>query len=427
MALPMAADATKLDLSSNVDIKAVNYTHLMTGTDKNGQAFYSENATLGFVIKDIKLEKTDDSSMDVGIVLNSIGTGSSTNTISSPQFLEAVNRYPHATGSPFVKEAYVKIFKFMRPNVTATLGRQAFTLGQGITLSDDGLGLTGARLEADRMIRNIKGEFFYFRPYENEDFVKITGGGLYYPSSEGLWHLYHFWEQSAQAPGVPPVADLGYSSISRVKKITGLRYFLNHSQLNFDGEVLLQRGYARQPDNLGKVKYTGYAFIIKGVWNQNVTFFGPSKMRMAFAKSSGNSGPVSDKDKAFLPSFGHRFKGIERDGFGEIAGASLYDIIQTSNTRNGLPNGVSGLNIINLGIDMPMRKMTVTVDFTKFRAAQNANDGPTQIGSEWDLKAVYPMGESLRLKAVYGMFKPSSLYDENTTIKLVSISLTAKF
>jgi|GEM_PF-669818 len=425
--LPAPAYATKLDLSSVVDIKAANYTNLMTGAAKNGQALYSENATLGFVIKDIKLEKTDDSSMDVGVVLNSVGAGSSSATISAAQFSEAVNRYPNVTGSPFVKEAYVRIYKFLRPNITATLGRQAFTLGQGITLADDGLGFTGARLEAAKLIRNIKGEFFFFRPYENGDFVKITGGGIYYPSSEGLWHLYHFWEQTALSSSAQPLEELGYSSVSRVKKISGIRYFLNHSQLNFDGEVMVQRGRSRQPDNRGKVDYTGYAFLLKGSWSQNVSFFGQSKMRMAFGKSSGNSGPVSDKDKAFKPAFGHRFKGIERDGFGEIAGASLYDIIQTSGTKNGLPNGVSGLNILNAGLDMPLKKAVFSVDFFKFRAAQNAADGAIQVGSEWDFKLSYPMGESLRLRAVYAFFKPMSLFDENTTIKLISVALSAKF
>jgi hypothetical protein len=421
LAFPLAARATKLDLSSNIDVKAANYTGLITGEERGGTSVYTENATLGFVIKNIKLEKTDNSSMDVGIVLNSVGTGASTNTVTAPQFSQALNRYPHTTGSPFVKEAYVKIYKFLNPTTMAILGRQSFTLGQGITLADDGLGLPGARIEAEKLFRNIKGDFFFFRPYKDADFISVTGAALYYPSNEGLWNLYHFWEQGAQ-----PMAEFGQNSISRTKKFTGVRYFLSHSQLNFDGEFVLQRGSSKKAGG-GTVKYTGYAFLIKGLWNQDISFFGTSKMRLAYGKSSGNSGAVSDQDKAFMPSFGHRFKGVERDGFGEIAGASLYDIIQTSNTVNGLPSGVSGLNIINLGADMPYKKLVISADFYKFRASQNANKGSNQIGSEMDLKASYPMGDSLRLKAVYAVFKPLALYPFTTPIKLVSIGLTAKF
>ena len=119
--------------------------------------------------------------------------------------------------------------------------------------------------------------------------------------------------------------------------------------------------------------------------------------------------------------------GNGQNGFGEIAGATLYSLIQTSGTVNGLPNGVSGMNIINAGLDMPYKRMMFSLDLIKFRASQNASDGATQVGREWDLKLTYPLGESLRLKAVYALFKPLSLYDENTTIKLVSLGLTAKF
>jgi len=419
--LPVTASATKLDLSSNVDIKAANYTNLITGDQRHGQAVYSENASLGFIIKNIKLEKTENSSMDVGIVLNSVGTGASTNTITAPQFSEAVSRYPNVDGTPFVKEAYIRVYNFLNPKTTVTLGRQAFALGQGITLADDGLGLSGARIETEKFFRNIKGELFFFRPFKDTDYVKIMGAGIYYPSNEGLWHLYHFWEQGAQ-----PMTELGHTSLSRTKKFTGVRYFINHNQLNFDGEFILQRGSAKGTGGQN-TDYTGYAFLLKGLWNQDIAFFGPSKMRLAYGKSSGNSGDVTDKDKAFMPTFGHRFKGVEREGFGEIAGASLYDIIQTSATPNGLPNGVSGLNIINLGVDMPYKKLALSVDFYKFRASQNISKESIQIGSEWDLKAAYPMGEGLRLKAVYAVFKPMSLYPQTTPIKLVSLSLTAKF
>ncbi|MDA8243299.1 MAG: hypothetical protein M0025_04160, partial [Elusimicrobia bacterium] len=143
LSLPALAGATKLDLSSEVELKAANYAHLPYGASATSQPLFSENATLGFVIKGIRLEKTLSSSMDVGIVLQSVGQGASSNTVSAPQFADAAARLPHADGTPYVRNAYVKIYKFVKPNVTATFGRQDFTLGQGITLSGDDLGLPG--------------------------------------------------------------------------------------------------------------------------------------------------------------------------------------------------------------------------------------------------------------------------------------------
>lgn len=425
LALPALSFATKLDLSSNIDVKASNYTGLITGSRRQGQALYSENASLGFIIKDIKLEKAKDSSMDVGVVLNSIGNGASTDTLAAPQFTEAAARYPNVNGTPFIKAAYIKVYRFLNPGTTLTLGRQAFTLGQGITLADDGLGLPGARIEAEKFWRDLNVEAFFFRPFKDTDYVKIIGAGIDYPASDGYWSVSHFWEQDDRAMTEP-----GHTaqSISRTKKFTNIRYFMNHRQLRFDGEFILQRGNSK--DAGGKtIDYGGYAFLIKGLWNQNLgAFLGPSKMHLAYGKSSGNPGPVTGKDKAFTPAFGHRFSGVERDGFGRIAGASLYDIIKTSDTANGLPDGVSGLNIINMGLELSYRQLAFFVDFFKFRAAQNMSGGSIQVGNEWDLKAAYKLGERLGLNAVYAVFRPSvGLYHNTSPITLVSLGFTAKF
>ncbi len=421
LAFNTGAHATKLDLSSNVEIRAGNYQHLIYGDLRNSQPVFSENATLGFVIKGIQLEKTQESTMDVGIVLQSIGPGSSTNTIISPQFVDAAARLPNANGTPFIRSAYVRIYKFMRPNITATLGRQDFTLGQGISLSGDDLGLPGGRLEAENIFGRAKADLFAFRPFLTDRFFKIYGGTLYYPTSEGLWQVYHFWEKDDGAS-----QDILFDALSKTKKFTGLRYFLSQKQLTFDGEAVVQRGTAKKNGG-GTGKYEAHAFMLKGSWNQNISFFGQSKLRLAYGRSSGNPGAGAATDKAFFPAFGGKFSGLERRGYGAIAGASLYDIIKTSGTANGMPDGVSGLNIINLGADLPYKKLIISADIYKFRASKNADGGSLQIASEWDLKASYPMGENLQLSAVYAVFTPLSLYPQSKQTELIYGAISAKF
>lgn len=415
------AHATKLDLSSNVEIKAANYQHLIYGVERRSQPLLVENATLGFVIKGIKLEKTQDSVMDVGIVLQSVGPGASTGTVSAPQFAEAIARLPDADGTPFVRSAYVRIYKFLRPDVTATIGRQDFQLGQGITLASCDTGLPGGRLEIDSLFRRVKADAFVFRPAVGGRFVKIYGGALYYPAAEGLWQAYHFWEKDDGA-----AQDLFFNALSRTKKYTGVRYFLSQKQLSFDGEAVVQRGSAKLAAG-GSGKYEAHAFMLKGAWNQDVAFFGPSRLRLGYGRSSGNPGAASSTDKAFFPAFGGRFSGLERKGYGAVAGASLYDMMKTSATLNGLPSGVSGLNIINIGADLPYKKLTLSADLYKFRASKNANNGSLQIASEWDLKAAYPMGENLNVNAVYAVFTPLGLYPQSGPVKLVYGAISAKF
>jgi hypothetical protein len=419
--LSAAAHATKLDLSSNVEIRAANYQNLVYGDGRNSQSLFSENATLGFVIKDIKLEKTQGSSMDVGIVLQSIGNGASTNTLTSPQFKDAAARLPNANGTPYVRNAYVKIYKFMRPNITATFGRQDYRLGQAITLSGGDLGLPGGLLEVENVYRNLKADLFAFRPFKTNRYYSVLGGSVFYPAAEGLWQVYHFWEKDGGAG-----QDILFNAASKTKKFTGLRYFLSQNQLSFDGEAVVQRGEAKLAGG-GTGKYEAHAFMLKGAWSQNVTFFGQSRLRLGYGRSSGNPGSASDTDKAFFPTFGSKNSGLERRGYGAIAGATIYDMIKTSDTLNGLPHGVSGLNVINIGADLPYKKLTISADLYKFRASKNANDGSLQIASEWDLKATYPMGDNLNLNAVYAVFSPLGLYPSGTQAKLIYGAITAKF
>jgi len=418
---PAAAGATKLDLTSAVDIKAANYGHLVYKDARNSQALYTETAKLGFVIKDIRLEKAPQSSMEVGIVLQSIGSGASTSAVTGPQFADAANRLPQSGGTPFIREAYVKIHKFLNPNITATLGRHDFTLGQGITLSGDDLGLPGGRLEIAQIYHGINAEFFYFRPFSGYSYANLYGGSAYYPGNEGIWQLYHFWQQDTGAG-----RHVGYDTTAQTKKFTGIRYLLTQKQLAFDGEAVIQRGSAVKAGG-GETDYAAHAFMMNGSWAQDIGFFGRSTVRLGYGRSSGNPGAAAATDKAFFPAFGRKYKGLERSGYGEIAGASLYDIIKTSPTANGLPDGVSGMNIIVIGADLTYGKLLLSADLYKFRATNNSNGGSLQIASEWDVKATYPLGESLRLTAVYASFTPLGLYLNPEKTKLAYGAVSAKF
>lgn len=422
LTLPSLSHAVKLDLFSNLEIKAANYSNLIDGSQQSKLPYYSENAELGFIIRSIGLEKTKKSSMDVGIVLNSIGTGASTNTIRSSLFQDALYRYPENNGSPFLSRTYIKVYKFLDKDITATFGRQEFMLGQGIILSDDNLGFPGIRLEFNKLYKSLKGDFFVFRIWDETRFTKIFGASFYLPSDEGLWQFYYLKDNDGS-----PVQESGFNVNTRIKNFTGIRYFLSRGQLSFDGEFIQQTGKATKTSG-GNINYEGHAFMMKGSWRQKMGFLGKVKARLAYGKSSGNSSAVADTDKMFLPTFGHKYKGIERDGYGAIMAASLYDTIKTSNTANGLPDGVSGLNIINFGIDFPYKKLLLSIDFLKFRAAQNILGSSLQVGSELDLVAVYPMSENLSFKAVYATFTPQAVYTPLTEkTKLLSFSVIGKF
>ena len=284
------------------------------------------------------------------------------------------------------------------------------------------MGITGALLEADHVLGSrVKADLFAFRPFKTDRYFGVTGASLYYPSAEGLWQAYHFWEKDGEGG-----QGILFNALNKTKKFTGVRYYLSQNQLTFDGEAVIQRGEAKRAGG-GTGRYEAHAFMLKGSWAQDVAFFGRSRVRLGYGRSSGNPGTDSSVDKAFFPTFGSKNTGLERNGYGAIAGASLYDIIKTSDTANGLPHGVSGLNIINIGADLPYKKLNLSFDLYKFRASKNANDGSLQIASEWDLKATYPMGDNLNLNAVYAVFTPLGLYPSGSQAKLIYGAISAKF
>lgn len=415
------AHAVKLDIISDIRVKASSYEDLIYVDSRNSQTVYTEKASLGFVVKGITLPRRPISTMDLGVVFQSMGTGGTSSTVDAPQFQDGVNKYESINGSPFVRNAYVKIYNFGRRGLTATIGRQDFSLGQGITLSSSDTGFPGARLEADSLF-GLKTDLFAFRPYKSTAAYTLFGASVYRPTEEGVWQFYHFWENTASN-----VEALDYTASSRNRTYTGARYFLSRSQLEFDGEFVMQGGAGKKTDG-SKVDYEGSAFMMKGSWRQPLGFFGTSRFRLAYGRSSGNPDAVGGKDKAFFPAFGSKSDGgIERGGYGAIMGASLYDTIKTSGTVNGMPEGVSGLNVINLGADMPYKRLILSVDYFKYRASKNINSSNRQLGTELDLSVAWPIDKDLVLKGIYAVFSPGGLYTTDAKSKLLSAYIQASF
>jgi len=365
--------------------------------------------------------------MDITVGLKSVGTGASTGTATALQLRDGMNRYPSVNNTPFVNQAYIKIYNFTRDGITATIGRQKYTLGQGIVLSDDDLGFTGARFEMNGFLKTDFTEFFFWRNFIGSAVYKIMGFNVNKNLGDGNWQVYYFLQNSDGAS-----EELSYSALEKNKKFFGVRYNVNKNQLYFDGEFILQRGGAKDALTDANIDYKSHAFLIKGIWSQKMPVFGQTRTRLSYGKSSGNSGAVTGEDKAFHPEFAHKYTGFEQDGFGAIFASSLYGTIKTSDTVNGLPDGISGLNTVNMGFDFPYKKLIISADYFVYRASKNINDpGNVRLGSEWDLKFAYPMGEKVSLNMVYASFKPqSALNPVNLTlenIKLVSFNIKARF
>lgn len=422
--LQTPAHALKLELTAGVDAQMRSYQNIASPTGEKNLSYYYDNSYINFVIKQIVLEKSEDSKMDVFIGLKNIDVDRTSSTLNSPLLQENYNFYPEIN-RPFVNQAYARIYNFYRENITASFGRQSYTLGQGIVLSDSGRGFNGVKLEFKDYLKIDQSEAFIFRDALNENIYKIYGLTLMESGLDGTWQAYFFTQDvSAEKQ------EISFDAKDSKKNFAGIRYYTAKNQLSFDGEYILQTGSAKDSNTLKKVDYKGYAFLLKGQWKQRMPLLGPTRTRLSYGKSSGNSRAVSGQDKAFYADLGYRYNGVSREGFGSIFAASLYDVFKTSPTLNGLPDGISGLNIIDFGFDYPHNeRLMLSFDYLGFRAAENTvRPGTLKIGTEMDFKAEYKLGEKLSLFAVYSIFTPdSALGSSLKKTKMTSLSVKAKF
>lgn len=423
--LTLNSNAAKLDLSADINASAKSYQNLIfTNTQKN-LSYFTENAEINFTVKKINLEKTDNSWMDISLGIKAVDIDKTTKTINSPQLYEGINRYPQIN-TAIINQAFVKIHNFLEEGLITSFGKQKYTLGQGLVLSDNETGLTGAKFEKSNFLKMDNFEFFIWRALKDEKIYNIKGINLNKNWGDGTWQLYYLTQNSNFID-----SEIGWTSKEKNKKFTGIRYNLDKNQIYFDGEFAIQRGDAKNLSR-DKIKYKGYAFSMKGQWTQNTPILGKTKTRISYSKSSGNSSNVSNEDKSFYPEFSLRYNGFEHSGTGALYSAGIFDTLKTSNTINGLPDGISGLNTIDIGFDFPYKKLWISLDYLIYKAAYNINDpGNTKLGTEWDIKANLPLGEKIDFNIIYANFKPQgALIPPNSkyeNIKLFSVNIKARF
>ncbi|MEW5951402.1 MAG: hypothetical protein AB1637_05895 [Elusimicrobiota bacterium] len=415
--------ALKLELNAGVDADIRSYDNLIYKNKQKDFSYHSDNTYINFVIKQIVLEKAENSKMDVFVGIKNVGVDKTSSTVNSAYLNENLSFYPQIN-SPFINQAYAKVYNFYKEGINAYFGKQSYTLGQGIVLSDCGRGFDGLRFDFTDYLGINSAETFIFRDTNKQDNIyKIYGLNIQQNGFDGTWQAYFLNQKRSGA-----AEEINLSAENSNKNFAGIRYFTSKNQLAFDGEYVIQSGSSDEVLTGNKVKYKGYAFLLKGQWKQNMPLLGPTRTRLSYGKSSGDSGSNAKENKAFYADLGYRYDGVNRSGFGQIFSASLYDVFRTSDTANGLPSGISGLNIINFGFDWPYKKMLFSVDYIGFRAAENiSNPGTFKIGTETDIKAEYKLGEKFSLFAVYAYFNSDSALGSLKTVKMTSLAIKAKF
>ena len=441
----MPAHATRLDISADSDFKFNYYGNGIYGEDLYNSSFVSEKTKLGFYVSDIELENLPDSSMDIGISLQSIAGLSADKLSELPALAQPQESYPSENITPYIREAYINIRNILSPKLSAVIGRQDFSLGQGLALGSDNMGFTGLLFQADDLFWGYGAEIFYFNPSrydvsfatssagvkisKSERKYHVYGAALNNNTEEGKWQIYHFYQHY----GDPSEYSMGGNSVSETRSFSGIRYAMRKKHISFDGEVSVQGGNADLYSG-GKADFSGYAFMMKGSWEQGIYIFDNVKLRLAYGRSSSSSydegGTAStDKDSSFYAALGSRYNGFSRSGYGAIAGASVYDINPSSKTANGMPDGVSALSVVNIGADIPFKNIVFSADYYKFKADYINAVSRITVADEVDLRLLCPLGKSLSLELLYAYFSPGEMiFGENAKkTSFASFGVNARF
>lgn len=419
----------KLDITAENYFAIKSFSNLIDKNKNYNLSYYSQNSEISFTLKTIMLEKTENSWMDVSIGMKFFSVDNSSKVINS-FYLKELSDFYQGKSSIFIpNKAYIKIHNFIKDNIIATFGKQPYTLSHGLVLSDNGKGLDGIKLDFINKMFFDTIETFYFRV--NNSFTNINVSediyGLTFNKSfgDGIWQIYGI---SNKNYGRTP--DISFYSDKNNKFFYGISYYLDKNNIKYSCEFAVEKGHSYLNNN--KISHNAYALFTSAQWQTRLPTLGKTNTRFNYIKSSGNSASVFKENRAFYSPFSRKYNGFEKYGLGEIYKASTYDTIKTSDTLNGLPDGLSGINAINIGIDIPYKKGILSLDYFNYQAAQSSNPNKSIfLGYETDIKYTIKMGGKTSLYILYSIFTPKSAiiqeFKEIESTKLFSINIQAWF
>ena len=404
-----------------------------------------------------------------------LGVIGSSGSLTNPAINPAGNRYPNSNFQPFLQNAYLKASHIYDTPIDLTIGRQPITLGDGFLLSDDDLGFTGVRAQSALPFWGLRGDIFAFKVDNgiqtngaNIYGVEITkpmravryqvsfideqdnSGAYYTRPSENAASSYNLFQQNYPGQQIDNVFNFRSTNISKQYYDARIEGRLLEGGF-YKAEGAVQSGTVSRDPSLAtstaaalgyspNVKLTGYAFLISGGLFTQLSKYGPIEIHASFGLASGDSG--GSNDSSFRPDFAHRYDGLERSGFGEFYGATLYDAHPSfsfnqrasSPSVSGLPQGDSGLRVIGAGVTThPTDLLSIGIDYFIYTAQETS--GPSflgrtsenSLGSEIDVGMGFAYTSYLTFRGSFALFQPGSAYPHQSNASRVLIEAIGRF
>ena len=382
-----------------------------------------------------------DPGIEIASVISAIGVSGS----SAP----LLGRYPNENFTPFIENVYARANELFGWPLNLTVGRQPFVWGSGLLIADDGLGFDGIRLEAGPYW-GLRGHLFTAKAREKfngENDQDLHLAGL--STSWGIHNVRLGFVLEQDKSGSP------YSSISATAPVVSNEISRRFIDLQVDGrleqgafykaEYTMQMGKAKLPG--GDVKLSGSALTFEGGFD----FVHPRYRRMVlafvFMQGSGDDISTTEENEKFNPSFGHKYDGLERDGYGEFFAATPYSFFNQDKVivQNQVGGGAiqsfpydwlfSGMRTFGFrGSINPWEPFTAGLEFYLYSARETPdirNKGlttitETAIGRELVLKGTYTYAKRVNFTLRWGKFFPNATLNNLGSSRLI-LEASAKF
>ena len=447
--LKIPSQAAILDVGTDYRLRGLSYSKVDYGVS-SGQdySYYSQRALA-------HIGGRFSPNIEFMTQVQAIGVAGSSASVTNPTVDPGMGRYPNTNFTPWVQWAYMKATQLYDMPIDLTVGRQPILLGDGLILSDDDLGFTGIRAQTRLPWYGLRADLFTFKTGDalqgardadiyGIEFTKPLRAVRYQAS----WVMER--DRSGNTLYIRPSENTSSALLSgsdfRATSITRQFYdariegrLLQGGFYKFEG--VLQTGHVdRSSATLGSVDIGGYAFLVSGGLFTRFSKYGPIEIHGTFGLASGDSG--GGKDNSFRPSFGHRFDGLERSGFGEYYGASLYDALPTTTygptgstaAVSGLPPGYSGMRVIGAGVTThPTNLLSIGIDYYVYTAQETpgsnfpVGSSESSLGTELDIGAGFAYTSYLTFRASYAMFSPGKAYPNRDQATRLLIEAIGRF
>lgn len=393
--------AAKLDITSNINSSIKSFSNLINENKSYNLSYITNSASVSFTLKNIVLEKTSDSTMDISINFKTYTINDSSEVLNSLYIKDIYEFY--RINTVFINKAYTRIYKFPYPCATLTFGKMPYKLAKGLVLSDNDRGVDGLKLDLTSKLFADIIEFFYFKT-NNQSSINTLGFSYNISFGDGIWQFY----------GVNIKTDESKEPTNTFEKTNrnyyGFSYFIDKNNITYSFEFAKQKGKSYLSNS--SKDDDAYALKINSSWFTKLPILGHTKARAGYFKSSG--GENQSKNKTFYSYLTDRFSDFDYKGIGTIYKASVYGLSKASDTTSGLPQGIYGIKTVNVGIDIALkRNITLSFDYFKHKAFQSQSSD--NIGKEYTSTLTSKLSEKTSLSLIFSEFSPQGILKLNQT------------